>query len=1790
MDSAAGDDAVAGASASGANHDGGLEQETIHVFPWKKVRTVIWPMASRTPGTSQGRRRTPLAITDTAGAAARPGANRLTPKSEEGRGKKGGIPGFEERVGDEFNGVVTVRDDGFGDGGGGGGGGGDDEEDEAARELQLARSINTSSHLIAITIPHGFQSQRTILMPKPSVRSVIYASSTNTDAFAAMDAHGVHIVRGAVRVMNVPTGGDKGIAANSPVAGLSRWIYVKKWRMTIVATLHLELKILGLSMEEISSVSSVKPVLSLEFNEEAEELIAGGVGNIRVWSFSKSSMIGYQFSGPRLIIDDLATEEWVTHTLCYQKTNRLYAACENNVLVYDYITGKRIESLRNVHELSISCMCFYEPFEYLITGSRDASIKVWTRHNYLIFELRDISGAPVTGLVIPNAEGKNPLQPYLISCSVDGTIRMWNLEDGRCIYRLETPQECLGIEWMRRDTFFHHSKDRITVWNLNRYYTTFAFLKSAVIFLRRAELRDHPARIVTGAVDGSLRLISPVTGAVLTTAFPVMKETTLKGVEYDTWRPAPKYSKSGSRLATAASSVNVVEANKVELFIPTEPIFVLLGGTDAGQIVIMYVGEIGGRQEILVQAHTADITGIACYTSLMLLITSASDGTIKLWRIQFTDTRDHPTNTDSFGAQAPVPPVTLVPISNLSTRSTIMLSGCVATSFCMNLTTSTLAVGTDNSQLLTFRISPSGIEAGMRRHAADEDHTRPITSISALEHLGLYATSSTDGTIKIWDAYESNLIREIQFNEPLTSVCFCNHRGDLLVGMTEQVALVRLQDYLPAQYLGILLENPEGWADDILEVPKRFDSSLDFWELYRTGLERVGADLTQWHVTQHIRKISDHDAETKRMLDELERKRDEAEANRRRRKALRDKEMLRLREHILYTIQPGEGSGGHSHYNSSAPSAGGLPLARSYGRPDNPLIKEEKVDGNGTPTESDSPAVDPSTNRLDARTPGYSDDDDRNKDHGSKDHNDHKKRLDNKKMKDMYGMKRPGSNSNDHDDDEDDDDSEEEDAATRLEKLRKYFPQMVEFKQVPGTKSYQDVANERSGNTLKLDKPLLSEKEAAAKAEMERRRQRLLQQQELTAPPPPVKAGTQTRHFVRERMAKLGILPNSIVGAQIQEDKRKKALELAEKMKREKEEREKALAVASTNRFERPKYLLSRRGKKPDNKGKIEEQPEVDIDDEDDGDNDEDKDDEDDEDDENGRPKTSASEEEANAIKARKLAELGSIAAQEASKVRAAREAEEAERRRRLEADERRRLEEEEAERARLAALEAEAAAAAAEAAAEAEEETPEEEESEEESSQTSESPPPDPMTMSQLREMVPNGGQRVKARRHGEDGKKPARSAPAKRKKLQKPVFHPKTPSPVVSLDGSVEEMAAEPVEEPPPPPEPEPVVVEPVFVPEDAEAAMAAKQAWGLLEMAMYNDGAPYDEDNIRPELRGIVSKFWFPGLGGKDVNLSNIIDVLLKLMKKGLWLEKCEASKALLYLYNTFKPDFVDPMSTLIYPQLDLANDDAWQVRAQVCANLAGYGIYHPDIMELLICKLKDESEAVRKAAKKALASFGIDSKSALRGAMIRLNMLPNDFHYTESDWLDILLQRMQDRLAQELLETNEVVVRWRNLVHPSIYGSDFDRPNSAMVTLVFPGITDGKDTKMTSGLRPGGSRMFLSRSIAPLGSRLFGGSRMALGGSSLKINQTAPAAGPGGGNALLTTIGPVQFPGHVSRMASGIRLAVATEFTKYNGPPPSVSSVPSFPSIQINGGTPRETLHEEDENEITISVPV
>lgn len=178
------------------------------------------------------------------------------------------------------------------------------------------------------------------------------------------------------------------------------------------------------------------------------------------------------------------------------------------------------------------------------------AVKVWSPQYLLIHTFEHLSSVTTLLLVEEGAQAAPGTVPVVLSGSTDGTVRLWEIERGGMVYRMNAQQEVFGLRWLRKDVFMMWGKRAVGSWALNRYCETFAYFRF-VLLLCKDSVRsntdpgcviyrtapkslvslpqpDKPTRLLTTLSDGSLKLLSPVTGAVLVTCFPVYKDVTVK--------------------------------------------------------------------------------------------------------------------------------------------------------------------------------------------------------------------------------------------------------------------------------------------------------------------------------------------------------------------------------------------------------------------------------------------------------------------------------------------------------------------------------------------------------------------------------------------------------------------------------------------------------------------------------------------------------------------------------------------------------------------------------------------------------------------------------------------------------------------------------------------------------------------------------------------------------------------------------------------------------------------------------------------------------------------------------------------------------------------------------------------------------------------------------------------------------------------------------------------------------------------------------------------------------------
>nr|XP_026696387.1 uncharacterized protein LOC100175990 isoform X1 [Ciona intestinalis] len=137
-------------------------------------------------------------------------------------------------------------------------------------------------------------------------------------------------------------------------------------------------------------------------------------------------------------------------------------------------------------------------------------------------------------------------------------------------------------------------------------------------------------------------------------------------------------------------------------------------------------------------------------------------------------------------------------------------------------------------------------------------HKDVVTSVSESHLLQLFATTSKDKFIKIWNT-EGQLIREVLLGDVVTSVCFANGR-DLLASLHNHIVRMEAHAYLPTEYLEKILSIADEFGISELEpeVPIPMEGSTDKMVCVIQGgeEEEESEPFDKWSTTPKKREVS----------------------------------------------------------------------------------------------------------------------------------------------------------------------------------------------------------------------------------------------------------------------------------------------------------------------------------------------------------------------------------------------------------------------------------------------------------------------------------------------------------------------------------------------------------------------------------------------------------------------------------------------------------------------------------------------------------------------------------------------------------------------------------------------------------------------------------------------------------------------------------------------------------------------------------------------------------------------
>ncbi|XP_050971650.1 WD repeat-containing protein 97 isoform X2 [Labeo rohita] len=539
-----------------------------------------------------------------------------------------------------------------------------------------------------------------------------------------------------------------------------------------------------------------------EILEHSNELVTAGVGNVCVWCLT-------HLVCRKRVVEGLGAQVVFTHLALMpsrtQQGLRVLAAYRQAVVVVDLTEGCIVEHKKNLHLREITGMVYCPVRDIVVTAS-DMTIRVWGPDWELQVAFVGHT-ALVTSLVLC------PVSGLLLSSSLDGTLRCWRPEIGDQVQSISIPNGCQPPLVMggpdSAGTFFSYSTSSVDFWTFNCLYNLHCrldrVLKCPVHQIltppsppsfRACVVCIHGNNNVTVVAEESGEVLTrfQATGRVKSADYCVPKEVLLVLTEdgvvsiastltspvtiLDEWHEIEHWDWSGGQMEANIGTVccmvlytDVTDAQsaqeerrslqmqrshkprKIKLHDAKNRFLVILGHCGGCvSVVNMHSGKIQFRTS----AHNnQNISSMQAYPNSGYLLTAGEDKALLVWRV-FPCAQQ--CLSLHFSVLCDLPPVLM---ALMGTQLTFALQD----------------PENDSYSLVQYSLES---QSRTDQHPNEKHHNK-ITGLCACHQLNVFASSSQDGTVRIWDM-ENHLLRILELNAEPEYLAYCES-GDLLLGI-----------------------------------------------------------------------------------------------------------------------------------------------------------------------------------------------------------------------------------------------------------------------------------------------------------------------------------------------------------------------------------------------------------------------------------------------------------------------------------------------------------------------------------------------------------------------------------------------------------------------------------------------------------------------------------------------------------------------------------------------------------------------------------------------------------------------------------------------------------------------------------------------------------------------------------------------------------------------------------------------------------------------------------------------
>ncbi|CAF0852544.1 unnamed protein product, partial [Brachionus calyciflorus] len=641
------------------------------------------------------------------------------------------------------------------------------------------------------------------------------------------------------------------------------------------------------NFQEVNKLTSKSgTILCMIYNPINDELITSTIEGFKIYKLEKDEKDRWkglmQMGNYSIVLKQhfSFTDDWIKKLEIDILNCHLYCCSSNDLYVLDF-NWNLMRHFKQIHDLPITCVVYSPPSKLFITGSMDNNIKLWSQSGDLIETLKGHSKS-VTKLILSPHNQNN-----FLSASLDGTIKMWSLDINQVIYEINFDnREIFWIGLTEGDYLYAATQYDLSVWSINNFMDFWAFSQDNVLKLTLDQTPNKKAQIITLGEEKTIRIFSRSKAYQITSTLPLPTNdlhTRIESIAYcrtlnslyifinnEIWI---FYTKTYPCAKVAVWDANELQKPKLD----SEEILIEANAEllrrKTNYLIIQNLMRMHRAIEIglgntrqnecskcrtigVLEASTVifwNIEGPCTPITQNFLLIGLENGTVLFCDPLIKDKKYFTLNC----SKDPVIEIKHDKISNyLITR--IELANMYHIQYwnlpdlefkheiyCAKSMTSyarlddVVLVGFEDGTVELLNIRPNLSKDSFNKPLNDQElekvlrksdkyeHRQKVEVIDVCHSLKLFLSCSFDGLIKIWSS-NKKLIADIFLDNTLSSCCFLNSNGDLLISWQKhlfKITLNRIIHELKKNFNQEDLENSLNEDSDVLDEPALRDDT-----------------------------------------------------------------------------------------------------------------------------------------------------------------------------------------------------------------------------------------------------------------------------------------------------------------------------------------------------------------------------------------------------------------------------------------------------------------------------------------------------------------------------------------------------------------------------------------------------------------------------------------------------------------------------------------------------------------------------------------------------------------------------------------------------------------------------------------------------------------------------------------------------------------------------------------------------------------------------------------------------